>query len=93
MGHYAAHCMASTAEAPALAFSFELFTHVTRFLGMKVTFLGLYDGQKIPDSKAEHLVSYSRCVEVVHFFPAPAPFNGRILCDTIRVAWPAALFC
>lgn len=71
MGHYAAHCMASTAEAPALAFSFELFTHVTRFLGMKVTFLGLYDGQKIPDSKAEHLVSYSRCVEVVHFFPCP----------------------
>ena len=64
MGHYAAHCMAGTAEAPALSFSFELFTHVTRFLGQKVVLLGLYDGQKIPDSEANNLVSYSRCSEV-----------------------------
>ena len=64
MGSYAAHCMAGTAEAPALSFSFELFTHVTRFLGMKIVLLGLYDGQKIPDSEANKLVSYSRCVEV-----------------------------
>ena len=64
MGNYAAHCMAGTAEAAAVSFTFELFTHVTRLLGMKVVLLGLYDGQKIPDSEASNLVSYSRCVEV-----------------------------
>lgn len=64
MGAYAAHCMAATQERDALSFSFELFTHVTRFLGMKVVLLGLYNGQKIPDNEAHNLVSYSRCVEV-----------------------------
>lgn len=68
MGAYAAHCMADTAERDALSFSFELFTHVTRFLGMKVVLLGLYNGQKIPESEAGNLISYSRCVEVLFLY-------------------------
>ena len=64
MGSYAAHCMAESPERDALSFSFELFTHVTRFLGMKVVLLGLYNGQNLPESEAENLVTYSRSEEV-----------------------------
>ena len=37
MGTYAAHCMAGKADELASGFNFELFTHVTRFLGKKVS--------------------------------------------------------
>ena len=64
MGAYAAHCMAGTEEDAGVSFNFELFTHVTRFLGKKVVLLGLYNGQGVPDEDAPDLVSYSRSTEV-----------------------------
>jgi hypothetical protein len=36
MGTYAAHTMLGIADELASGFNFELFTHVTRFLGVKV---------------------------------------------------------
>lgn len=63
MGAYAAHCMARREDSVPYAFNFELFTHVTRFMGLKVVLLGLYNGQTIPESEADNLVSYSRCLE------------------------------
>jgi hypothetical protein len=74
MGTYAAHCMAGTQESAGLAFNFELFTHVTRFLGLKVVLLGLYNGQTISESRSADLVSYSRCAEV-HTHPPPFPHS------------------
>ena len=37
MGVYAAHCMAGMAEDRGADMAFEMFTHVTRFLGKKVS--------------------------------------------------------
>ena len=44
--------------------AFELFSHVTRFLGRKVVLLGLYNGQRLEAEPAADLVSYSRVDEV-----------------------------
>lgn len=44
--------------------AFELFTHVTRFLGKKVVLLGLYNGQRLQAEPMADLVSYSRVTEV-----------------------------
>ena len=44
--------------------AFELFSHVTRFLGRTVVLLGLYNGQRLEGEPAEDLVSYSRVDEV-----------------------------
>ncbi|KAK9817209.1 hypothetical protein WJX72_011100 [[Myrmecia] bisecta] len=63
MGTYAAHCMTGTAESLASGFNFELFTHATRFGGLKVVFLGLYNGQKLEGEPEEDIVSYSRATE------------------------------
>ncbi|RYG50725.1 hypothetical protein EON67_04745 [archaeon] len=46
MGAYAARCMAGVAdalEAGGQAAAFELFAHVTTFLGFRVVLLGLYN--------------------------------------------------
>eukprot|EP00741_Cyanophora_paradoxa_P025575 tig00000383_g24680.t1 len=52
MGAFAAHCMAADAGAggageddPVLGLQFELFGHVTRFLGHKLVLLGCFKGQ------------------------------------------------
>ncbi|GFR40960.1 hypothetical protein Agub_g1624, partial [Astrephomene gubernaculifera] len=63
MGSYAAHCMLGLADELASGFNFELFTHVTRFMGAKVVLLGLYNGQRLEGEPAGELVSYSRVCE------------------------------
>lgn len=40
--------------------AFELFTHVTRFLGHKVVLLGLYNGQRLEEAPPGDVVTYSR---------------------------------
>jgi hypothetical protein len=50
MGLYAAHCIStdlasSGKEKQVLDFSFEMFTHVTKFFGFKVILLGLFNAQ------------------------------------------------
>lgn len=64
MGTYAAQCMAGCQDETGLSFSFEIFTHVTRFLGKKVVLLGLYNGQKVSEDDQKDLVSYSRSTKV-----------------------------
>mmetsp|Transcript_45434 Transcript_45434/g.144506 ORF Transcript_45434/g.144506 Transcript_45434/m.144506 type:complete len:237 (+) Transcript_45434:3-713(+) len=60
MGMYAAHCMCGVADELALGFNFELFTHVTKFLGLKVVLLGLYNGQHLEEEAEEDVVTYVR---------------------------------
>lgn len=43
--------------------AFELFTHVTHFLGKKVVLLGLYNGQRLHDEPAKDIAVYSRVTE------------------------------
>ncbi|KAL3142264.1 hypothetical protein ABBQ38_002606 [Trebouxia sp. C0009 RCD-2024] len=63
-GMFAAHAMAGVTDEMAFGFNFELFTHVTRFCGMKVVLLGLYNGQGLQEEPAEDMVSYSRTTGV-----------------------------
>ncbi|KAG2442571.1 hypothetical protein HXX76_002656 [Chlamydomonas incerta] len=60
MGTYAARCMAGLSDELASGFNFELFTHVTRFLGSKVVLLGLYNGQRLEQEPVEDVRLYSR---------------------------------
>ena len=47
-------------DADALGFNFELFTHVTKFFGLKVILLGLYNAQKLEGVPDEDVVTYQR---------------------------------
>jgi hypothetical protein len=46
------------AQAP-----FELFAHVTKFLGWRVTMLGLFNGHGLDASKCEAIVRVTKGVE------------------------------
>ena len=46
------------AQAP-----FELFAHVTKFMGWRVTMLGLYNGQGLAASDCEAIVRVTKGVE------------------------------
>jgi len=63
MGVYAAHCMAGIGGDRGADMAFELFTHVTRFLGKKIVLLGLYNGQRLEAESEEDMVTYSRVTE------------------------------
>ncbi len=65
MGAHAAHSMAGVAEETGSGFTFELFTHVTRFVGKKVVLLGQYNGQGLEDEPEADMVTYSRITEVM----------------------------
>mmetsp|Transcript_4853 Transcript_4853/g.13607 ORF Transcript_4853/g.13607 Transcript_4853/m.13607 type:complete len:151 (-) Transcript_4853:50-502(-) len=79
MGAYAGQCMAGVAADHGLSFQFELFTHVTRFFGMKVVLLGRYNGQGLEGEPDDDFVSYSRQLE--------APLEP---CGCCRVVQPAS---
>lgn len=53
-GMYAAECMSNSSDTDdellVSSYNFELFTHITTFLGMKVVLLGLYNGQGLGES-------------------------------------------
>lgn len=62
MGSYAGLCMVASflnEPSPMLDFSFELFTHVTRFFGFRVVLLGLFNGQKL-EGQYEALVRVTK---------------------------------
>lgn len=67
-GTYAARVMCGEADAQAWGFNFELFAHTTRFFGVKVILLGLYNAQKLDAEPASDLVSYSRRDDVKNTF-------------------------
>ena len=59
--------MAGVAEETGSGFTFELFTHVTRFVGKKVVLLGQYNGQGLEHEPEADMVTYSRITEVAPF--------------------------
>ena len=62
MGAFAGVCMSASLlkePPPLLDFSFEIFTHVTRFFGFRVVLLGLFNGQKL-GGKYEALVRVTK---------------------------------
>lgn len=63
MAVYAAHCMCGVYDQRGADMAFEVFTHVTRFLGKKVVFLGLYNGQRLENEPERDMVSYSRIMD------------------------------
>ena len=84
-GVYAAHCMAGVRADTGSDMAFELFTHVTRFMGLKVVLLGLYNGQRLEAEAEGDVVTYCRVGEVrrrrrVGFrgFGVPRGFGGWI---------------
>ena len=76
MGWYAAKCMAaaSVGESIDMDFSFELFTHVTKFFNYKVVLLGKYNAQGL-GSNHELLL---RCTKGQEYIKAVLQ-NGRMM--------------
>lgn len=60
MGILAAHCMLHIEDNMASDMPFELFIHVTRFLGKRVVLLGSYNGQGFESYRQDQVVFYSR---------------------------------
>ena len=62
MGLRAAHCMLNVHDQMASDLPFEIFLHVTHFLGKRVIFLGCFNGQKLEDPKEDKqsICFYSR---------------------------------
>eukprot|EP00890_Picochlorum_soloecismus_P004543 jgi/Picsp_1/508/NSC_00506-R1_pyridine nucleotide-disulfide oxidoreductase domain-containing protein 1-like len=63
MGTYAAHCMLGVEEDMASDMAFEMFSHVTYFLGKRVILLGLYNGQGLESVQEDRIRLYSRVSE------------------------------
>eukprot|EP01025_Chloroclados_australasicus_P019666 TRINITY_DN2073_c1_g1_i2.p1 TRINITY_DN2073_c1_g1~~TRINITY_DN2073_c1_g1_i2.p1 ORF type:complete len:516 (+),score=81.64 TRINITY_DN2073_c1_g1_i2:225-1550(+) len=75
-GTFVAHVMAELADDLAYGFNFELFTHVTRFFGLKVVFLGRYNGQGLDAIDENDIVMYSR--EMDDSFVRVLMVNGKM---------------
>lgn len=81
MGFYAGYCIAASLlnePKPLLDFSFELFTHVTRFFGFKVVLLGLFNGQKL-DGDYEAFVRVTKGVEYLKLVVRDGKVHGAVL--------------
>jgi NAD(P)H-nitrite reductase large subunit len=81
MGCYAAYCIASNFDDkidPLFHSNFEVFTHVTKFFGYKVTLLGLFNGQKL-DNKYEVLYRVSGMDEYVKVVQKNGFLKGAVL--------------
>ena len=67
MGARAGQCMGKSREdamrALETSMAFEIFTHATRFFGMRVVLLGRYNGQGLEEEPESDLVTYSRVLE------------------------------
>jgi NAD(P)H-nitrite reductase large subunit len=59
MGQRAAHCMLGIQDQMASELAFDLFVHVTHFLGKRVILLGCFNGQTL-DESASPIKFYSR---------------------------------
>ncbi|XP_063233983.1 pyridine nucleotide-disulfide oxidoreductase domain-containing protein 1 [Bacillus rossius redtenbacheri] len=80
MGAYAAKTMsASLASEPVVQdFCFELFSHVTRFFGLKVVLLGLYNGQRL-QGQYEVLLRVTPREEYVKLVVREGRLQGAVL--------------
>lgn len=68
-GLVAARGMTGAAEEDAAGFAFELFTHATRFFGLRVVLLGRYNAQGLEGEPEADIRSYVREV--------PPPGDGE----------------
>ena len=67
LGLFAGQCMAASLRGEAIArdFSFEVFTHATKFFGFKVVLLGLFNGQTMTVRDYEVLLRVTKGREYV----------------------------
>ncbi|XP_014247892.1 pyridine nucleotide-disulfide oxidoreductase domain-containing protein 1 [Cimex lectularius] len=80
MGMYVAKSMCCSIRNEELLqdFCFELFTHVTTFFGMKVTLLGLFNGQTL-DGKYEILLRVTKNKEYIKLILKDGRMQGAVL--------------
>lgn len=80
MGTYAAKCMVASQkqEEVMMDFTFEMFTHMTKFFGFKVILLGLFNGQKL-DKDYEVLLRVTRGVEYIKLILKNGRMQGAVL--------------
>ncbi|GIL99540.1 hypothetical protein Vretimale_4683 [Volvox reticuliferus] len=95
MGTFAAHSMLGRADELASGFNFELFTHVTRFLGAKVVFLGLYNGQRLGHEPVQDIQLFSRVAQAVDgsgsTFVRVLMLRGRMQVKACARVWLASV--
>ncbi|RXG67793.1 Pyridine nucleotide-disulfide oxidoreductase domain-containing protein 1, partial [Armadillidium vulgare] len=80
MGAYAAKCMWASLshEEIHMDFCFEMFAHVTKFMGYKVILLGLFNGQKL-NQKYEILLRTTKDKEYIKCVMVDGKMQGAIL--------------
>ncbi|XP_008477218.1 pyridine nucleotide-disulfide oxidoreductase domain-containing protein 1 [Diaphorina citri] len=80
MGTYAAKCMVGAVKnEPVIQdFSFEMFTHMTKFFGYKVILLGLFNGQTL-ENDYEILLRVTRGEEYIKLVMKDGRMQGAVL--------------
>lgn len=83
MGFWAAQCMAGISNDTGFDIGFEVFSHVTRFVGKKVVLLGLYNGQGLENEPDTDLVSYTRVTGLTfdQFFSSDQSMKDNLFLD------------
>ena len=67
-------------EGPILGdFAFELFTHTTRFFGMKVVLLGKFNAQSLPKEECELLLRVTKGLEFIKCVMRGGRMQGCLL--------------
>lgn len=83
MGLYSGECMLNSLRNPSvkldLDFSFEMFSHVTKFFGFKVILLGLFNGQGLDPKDYEVLLRVTKGHEYVKVVVQDGKMLGALL--------------
>lgn len=81
MGYYAAKCITAhlTNTSPALYFNFEVFAHVTKFFGLRVALLGLFNAQTLNPKECKVICRATPKEEFVKVILVKNKLKGAIL--------------
>ena len=81
MGYYAAKCITSKLRnrSPELFFNFFVFTHVTKFFGLRVTLLGFFNGQRLAPEKCQWKYSVEPGKKLIKFVHQSNRVKGAVL--------------
>lgn len=85
-GVAAARAMIGQSDDEVSGFSFELFSHVTEFFGLKVVLLGRYNGQGLEHEPAADMISYVREVPPADPLPSPSSSSAKDQSATAALA-------
>lgn len=81
MGFYAAKCISAHIQQTSseLFFNFDVFSHVTKFFGLRVILLGLYNGQtlSLPDCSIQYRVTAKK--ELIKVILQNGTMKGAVL--------------